>query len=96
MDMKPLIKRDFHSLPLETLQQIAEYLDISYRPSLYAFGLASKTCYGATIPSIFCHIHLSISSPEALKRDIDALVKTLSLADSSRHVQSLSIKGSLS
>ncbi|EPE36636.1 hypothetical protein GLAREA_08799 [Glarea lozoyensis ATCC 20868] len=96
MDTKPLVRRDFNSLPLETLQQIAEYLDKSYRPSLYAFGLASRTCHDATIPSIFRHVHLSISSPEALKRDIDALVKTLSLVDSSRHVQSLSIKGTLS
>uniref|UniRef100_A0A8H7NL51 Uncharacterized protein n=1 Tax=Bionectria ochroleuca TaxID=29856 RepID=A0A8H7NL51_BIOOC len=36
---------DLHRLPRETLLQIAGYLADSHRPSLYAFALASKSCY---------------------------------------------------
>lgn len=84
-----------HDLPNETLQQIASHLNNSYRPSLYAFGSTSKTCHGATLPSIFHHIHLTVNTPEELQRDIDALVKTLSRTQSARHVRCLTIKGAL-
>lgn len=88
------VKLDLHGLPLETLQQIAGHLNSSHRPSLYAFGLASAICYRATIPLIFHYIHLTISSREALQRNIDALVKTLSRTESACHVRCLSVKGS--
>ncbi|TVY34831.1 hypothetical protein LSUB1_G008236 [Lachnellula subtilissima] len=93
MDMDS-VKLDLHALPLETLQQIAGHVDRSHRPSLYAFGLASKTCHSATLPLIFHHIHLSISSREALQRNVNALVTTLSRTASAGHVRYLSIKGS--
>ncbi|KAF2497120.1 hypothetical protein BU16DRAFT_349993 [Lophium mytilinum] len=89
------IKLSLQGLPLEILQQIAGHLNNSHRPSLYAFGLASEICHGATIPSIFHHIYLTISSREALQRDVDALVKTLSRTASARLVRCLSIKGFL-
>ena len=89
------VKLNLHGLPPETLQQIAGYLNDSHRPSLCAFGLASKICHNATIPSIFYHIRLEISSREALQRDIDALVKSLARTESACHVRCLSIKGHL-
>ena len=84
-----------HDLPNETLQQIASHLNNSHRPSLFAFGSTSKTCHSATLPSIFHHVHLTISTREELQRDIDALVKTLSRTESARHVRCLTIKGLL-
>ncbi|KAL2062222.1 hypothetical protein VTL71DRAFT_6488 [Oculimacula yallundae] len=89
------VKLNLHGLPPETLQMIAGYLNDSHRPSLFAFGLASKTCHNATIPSIFHHIRLEISSREALQRDIDVLVKSLARTESACHVRCLSIKGHL-
>ncbi|TVY13881.1 hypothetical protein LARI1_G009217 [Lachnellula arida] len=88
------VKLDLHSLPPETLQQIAGHLNSAHRPSLYAFGLASKTCRNATLPSIFRDIHLAISSREGLQRSVDALVKTLSRTESACHVRCLNMKGS--
>jgi len=88
-------KKNLHSLPLETLQQIADHLNHSHRPSLDAFALASKTCHDAALPSIFRHVHLTISNPEALQRDVNALAKTLSRTNSTSHVRYLSIKGFL-
>ena len=88
-------KRDLHSLPRETLQQIAGHVNNTHRPSLYAFGLASDACHSATIPSIFRHIRLTVSSREALQRDVDSLVNALSRTESARHVRCLTIKGFL-
>ncbi|TVY44670.1 hypothetical protein LOCC1_G005843 [Lachnellula occidentalis] len=93
MDMHS-VKLDLHGLPLETLQQIAGHVNRSHRPSLYAFGLASRTCRGATLPLIFDHLHLNINSREALQRNVDALVPILSQTESAGHVRCLSIKGS--
>ncbi|KAI8624406.1 hypothetical protein F5Y19DRAFT_318282 [Xylariaceae sp. FL1651] len=87
-------KLNLHDLPLETLQQIAGHVDRSHRPSLYAFGLASKTCRGATLPFIFHHIYLTISSCEALQHNVDALITALSRNEAAGHVRGLSIKGS--
>lgn len=89
------VKLNLHGLPPEMLQQIAGYLNDSHRPSLFAFGLASKICHDATIPSIFYHIRLEIDSREALQRDVDALVKSLARTESACHVRCLSIKGHL-
>ncbi|TVY81595.1 hypothetical protein LSUE1_G008167 [Lachnellula suecica] len=88
------VKPTLHNLPPETLQQIASHLDGSHRPSLYAFGLTSTICHHATLPSIFHDIYLPVRSREALQRDGDTLIKTLSRSDSMCHVRSLSIKGS--
>ncbi|CAN8099711.1 unnamed protein product [Discula destructiva] len=82
-------------LPFETLQQISGHLDYTHRPSLCAFGLASKACRRATLPSLFRKIHLSIQSREALQSDVNALVTALSGTDSVRHVRRLSVKGFL-
>ncbi|KAI9657888.1 MAG: hypothetical protein M1829_006850 [Trizodia sp. TS-e1964] len=89
------VKPNLHTLPSETLQQIAVYLDDSHRPSLFAFGLASKICHGATIPSVFHHIRLKIGTCEALQRDIDTLVKSLARRESAGLIRGLSIKGHL-
>ena len=89
------VKLNLHGLPREMLQQIAIYLNDSHRPSLFAFGLASKICHDAATPSIFYHIRLDIGSREALQRDADALVKTLARTESACHVRCLSIKGHL-
>jgi hypothetical protein len=89
------VKLNLHSLPPEMLQQIAGYLNDSHRPSLFAFGLASKICHNATIPSIFYHIRLEIGSREALQGDVDALVKSLARTESACHIRCLSIKGHL-
>ncbi|KAM3075668.1 hypothetical protein ACMFMG_007800 [Clarireedia jacksonii] len=88
-------KLNIHSLPPEILQQIAGYLNDSHRPSLFAFGLVSKRCHDATIPSTFYHIRLEVSNCEALKRDVDALVTSIARTKSMRHVHCLSIKGHL-
>lgn len=82
-------------LPFETLQQITGHLDDTHRPSLYAFGLASKACRRATLRSVFRKIHLSIQSREALQSGLNALVTILSNADSPHHVRHLCIKGFL-
>jgi hypothetical protein len=91
-----VVEPGLYSLPVESLQQIAGYLDKSHRPSLYAFGMASKTCRGAIIPLILYQIYFLISSPEVLRRDVEALIKILSRTESSRYVRCLTIKGSLS
>lgn len=84
-----------HHLPFETLQEIAVYLDYTHRPSLYAFGLANKTCRSATLLSVFRNIYISVQSREKLRCDLEALVKILSDADSARHVRRLHVKGFL-
>lgn len=86
---------DLEQLPLETLQQIASHLHDTHRPSLYSFGLASKICYRATVPSIFREIHLTVRHCKALHGDVNALVKALSRTEAARHVRSFSIRGSL-
>jgi hypothetical protein len=89
------VKLNLYGLPPETLQQIAGYLNDSHRPSLFAFGLVSRTCHNATIPSIFYHLRLEIGNREALQRDVDAVTKSLARNESARHVRCLSIKGHL-
>jgi len=89
------VKLDLHGLPPEILQQISGHVNDFHRPSLYAFGLTSNTCYSATIPLIFHNICFTISSREALQCDVNALLKTLSRTESARHVHCLSIKGTL-
>ncbi|KAI9652698.1 MAG: hypothetical protein M1829_001481, partial [Trizodia sp. TS-e1964] len=89
------VKPNLHTLPSEMLQQIAGYLDDSHHPSLFAFGLASKICHGATIPSVFHHIRLEIGTCEALQLVIDTLVKSLAHRESAGLVHGLSIKGHL-
>lgn len=86
-------RQDLNGLPPEVLQQIASHLDD--RPSLCAFSLASKTCHNAAAPSLFCKIHLTVHSREALQRDAHALIETLSRTESARHVRWLNIKGFL-
>jgi hypothetical protein len=88
-------RKQLHSLPSETLQQIAHYLYYSYRPSLGCFALVSKSCYDATLPVIFQHVYLTISNPEDLHRDVNALSSALIRMDSAGHVRCLSIKGEL-
>lgn len=88
-------RTNFDCLPFETLQQITAHLNYTHRPSLFAFGLASKICRKATLASVFRKIHLSIQSREDLQSDLIALVKILSDADSARYVRHLSIKGFL-
>ncbi|CAG9979390.1 unnamed protein product [Clonostachys byssicola] len=86
---------DLHRLPRETLLQIVGYLGDSHRPSLYAFGLASKSCYISATVFIFRHIHLALRNPRELQHDVDALLEALSRTDSYRHVSTLSLKGCL-
>jgi hypothetical protein len=88
-------KKHLHSLPLEVLQQIANYLNYSHRPSLDTFALTSKTCHNATLSLIFDHVRLTISTLMALQRDVNTLAKALSRTDSTSHVRRLSIKGVL-
>lgn len=82
-------------LPREVLQQIADCLHSSHRPSLHSFVLANKTFYGAALPSIFQELHLSARGHKALQRDVDTLTRALSRTTSTRHVRSLHIKGFL-
>jgi hypothetical protein len=82
-------------LPFDTLQEIAGYLHETHRPSLYTFGLASKTCYRATLQSVFQEVHLTVSCPKALQASIDTLAKVLSSTQSAKYVRHLSIKGFL-
>lgn len=82
-------------LPLETLQLVAHYLNTTHRRSLYAFGLANKNLHRASLRLVFQEVHLAVRSRESLQRDVDALVKVLSGADSASYVRHLSIKGGL-
>ena len=82
-------------LPFEALQQIAGYLHDTHRPSLYTFGLASKSCHAASLRSVFREVHLAVRDRKTVRCDADALVKILSSADSAHHVRHLSIKGFL-
>ncbi|CAH0053704.1 unnamed protein product [Clonostachys solani] len=84
-----------HRLPHETLQQIACHLADSHRPSLYAFGLASKACYNVASVHLFRQIRLAIHGPEELQRDVNALTETLSRAASFRSVHTLKLQGFL-
>lgn len=86
---------DLHRLPRETLLQIVGYLADSHQPSLYAFALASKSCYISATVFIFRHIHLALRNPGELQHDVDALLEALSRTDSYRHVSALSLKGCL-
>lgn len=82
-------------LPLETLQTVADYLHTTHRPSLYAFGWANKNLHRASLRFIFQEVHLAVRSHKSLQRDVDALVKALSGADSASYVRHLGIKGFL-
>ncbi|VUC35366.1 unnamed protein product [Clonostachys rosea] len=86
--------RNLQDLPPETLHQIASHLT-SHRPSLYAFNLASRACHYVASIFIFHQINIRVSSPAALKRDIDSLIDALSRTESARHVNCLSFKGAL-
>lgn len=83
-------------LPRETLQQVAGHLHGTHRPSLYAFGLANKTCRSASLRWVFREIHLSVHDSQSLQCDVAALVRILSDTDSGHCFRHLSIKGSLS
>ncbi|KAH8595443.1 hypothetical protein B0O99DRAFT_709868 [Bisporella sp. PMI_857] len=84
-----------NKLPFEALQQIASYLHDTHRPSLYTFGLASKACHRATLPSVFREVHLTVHGRKALQCNVDALVKVLCGAESAHYVRHLGIKGFL-
>ncbi|KFY66144.1 hypothetical protein V496_02169 [Pseudogymnoascus sp. VKM F-4515 (FW-2607)] len=68
------------------------HLNDLHRPSLFAFGLASKICHDATIPSIFHDVRVDVGSRGALQRDVDTLIKTVARTESTCHVR---IKGHL-
>lgn len=82
-------------LPSETLEQIAVHLHDTHRPSLYTFGLASKTCHKASLRSVFREVHLKVHGRKKLQFDVDALVKVLSRAESAHCVRHLGIMGFL-
>lgn len=84
-----------HSLPLEILQQVAEYVDIGHRPSLQAFSLTSKACHNASVFLIFRKVHIRVRDCEGIQRDVDRLSGVLSRVDSFRHVQRISMTGAL-
>lgn len=87
-------RKDLESLPLETLHHIASHLD-SHRPSLYAFGLTSRFCHRASLPSTFREIHLMVQNPATLQKDVKALTGILGRGEHARHVRCLKIKGFL-
>jgi hypothetical protein len=91
MDSAKLIDK----LPFEMLQQIAGYLHDTHRPSLYTFGLASKSCHRATLRPVFREVHITVRGRKGLQCDVDALLKVLSGAKSAHYVCHLGIKGFL-
>ena len=85
----------FSSLPIEIVQQIADCIEHVHRPSLFTFSSASKACYKASAFLIFRRINVTVHYRASLKNDIDRLVKALSRAGSTRHVQCITIKGDI-
>ncbi|EPE36417.1 hypothetical protein GLAREA_05755 [Glarea lozoyensis ATCC 20868] len=88
-------RKQLHTLPSETLQQIAHYLYNSHGPSLNCFALVNKSCHDATLPVLFQHVYLTISNPEDLHRDVNALSSVLIRTNSAGHVRCFSIEGEL-
>lgn len=86
------VRVNLHLPSSEILQQIAGHLNDLHRPSLFAFGLASKICHDATIPSIFHDVCFDVGSRGALQRDVDTLIKSVARTESACHVR---IKGHL-
>lgn len=83
------------SLPLEIVQQIADWVETMHRPSLFAFSLASKACHRATLFLAFRKLKITIHDHERLQRDTGRLAEALYRTDSARHIQSITIKGAL-
>jgi hypothetical protein len=83
------------SLPLEIVQQIADWVERMHRPSLFAFSRANKACHGAATLLVFRKISIVIQDREGLQRDAGKLAEALFRTDSARHVQSITIKGAL-
>jgi hypothetical protein len=83
------------SLPLEMMQQIADWVERMHRPSLFTFSLASKACHEAAAFLIFREICITIQDREGLQRDADRLAGALFRTESARHVQRITIKGAL-
>lgn len=85
----------FSALPLEIIQQIANYIEIAYRPSLFTFSLSSKACQKASTFLIFRRINVTVHGGANLESEIDHLVKALSRAGSARYVQCITINGDI-
>jgi hypothetical protein len=81
------------TLPLELRQQIAGSLEPT---SLRSFSLTSIACHQASLPAVFRQIYITVSNPEGLLRDVNALREALSYADSFSYIRQITIKGALS
>ena len=83
------------SLPPEILQNISQYLDEAYPPSVQAFACVNTTLYSAATPLLFRTIQISVSCRDDLPQDIlkgvQKYIRRLQHAASFRHVRHLVI-----
>lgn len=83
------------SLPPEILQNILQYLDEAYPPSVQAFACVNTTLYSATTPLLFHTIQISVSCRDDLPQDIlkgvQKYTRRLQHAASFQHVRHLVI-----
>ena len=83
------------SLPPEILQNILQYLDEAYPPSVQTFACVNTTLYSAATPLLFCTIQISVSCRDDLPQDIlkgvQKYTRRLQHAASFRHVRHLVI-----
>lgn len=84
------------SLPLETLQRVAEFLDATHRPSLESFGLVNRACRQAAAIFLWRAIHITFDyDPEVLHRRVEALFKTISALGVGCHIRHVHVQGIL-
>jgi hypothetical protein len=85
-------------LPLDILEEICEHLAMQERrrSSLFAFSLASKTCYAAAARQRASRICITIRTPDKLRRDLERWEQMLLPRDHYRRVRIVKITGCMS
>lgn len=88
---------DLEALPLSILESICEYLAHcdSRRRSLFAFSLASRSCYFAATSQIFERIIIKIQGAEKLYQDLEQWNGMLQINNHARHVRRVKIVGDM-
>ncbi|KAH6617136.1 hypothetical protein F5144DRAFT_498249 [Chaetomium tenue] len=82
-------------LPVEILALVCDYVELSHRPSLLSFALASKRCHSVAKRLFFHTIRFSPNNPSELELDVDECIRILERNASVSHVRTLLVTGPL-
>lgn len=81
------------ALPPESLHNVCEILEATYRPSVRSFALACKQCHHTANAVLFRRIRLNVKSGgQRSQDDVRRWIAILEHRDSFRHVRQIHIK----